>query len=55
MNVTIPEAFGLSLLGMAVVFMVLVFLMCIIYIMSSIVKVAGKRREKKSEISGSGG
>ena len=55
MNVSIPEAFGLTLLGMVVVFVVLIFLMCIIYVMSAIIKYAGKRRDKKTGISGSGG
>ena len=34
----IPEALGISLLGMCVVFVVLIFLMCVIYIMSAVLK-----------------
>ena len=38
MKVTIPEALELSLLGMIVVFVVLVFLMCITYILAVVFK-----------------
>jgi len=55
MRVTIPEALGLSLLGMGVVFVVLIFLMYIIYLMSAIIKNVGKRREIRAAESESGG
>ncbi|MDR0490144.1 MAG: OadG family protein [Oscillospiraceae bacterium] len=38
MDVSIPEAFGYSLLGIAVVFIVLIFLMFIVWLMSLILK-----------------
>ena len=55
MDVTVAESFGLSLLGMGIVFIVLVFLMYIIYLMSAILKTAARRREKKAGESGTGG
>ena len=55
MNVSIPEAFALSLLGMAVVFVVLIFLMYIINLMSVIIKASVRRKEKKTAGSGTGG
>ena len=43
-NVSIPDAFGLSVLGLIIVFVVLVFLMIIIYVMTAII-----RKRKTSE------
>ena len=37
-NITIPVSFGLSLLGMVIVFIVLIFLMVIIYIMTALIR-----------------
>ena len=45
-NVTIPETLGVSLLGMFVVFLVLVFLMVIIYIMAGVYKKASGKPAK---------
>ena len=55
MDVTIAESFGLSMLGMGIVFIVLVFLMYIIYLMSAIIKTADRRHEKKAGESGARG
>ena len=42
-NISIPGSFGISVLGMVIVFIVLIFLMIIVYIMTAIVrKVAAK-------------
>ena len=45
-NITIPESLGLSVLGMLIVFTVLVFLMAIIYIMTSIIRKTKNKQEK---------
>ena len=55
MNVTIAESFGLSMLGMGVVFIVLIFLMYIIHLMSAVIKAAGSRKGKRAGESGSEG
>ena len=43
MRITIPESLGISALGLIVVFIVLVFLMCITYIMAAIFRGRAKK------------
>ena len=52
-DIPISEAFGYSLLGIAVVFVVLVFLMCITYIMAAVFK--SRAGKSAAAVTGSAG